>query len=83
MKPAIELVKEWRTVSVNEECGLAPSYVVGLRKAADDLQAWSREADKECAEAIEHCDGKDYETVVRISWIRRELLGTTRTEGKK
>ncbi len=49
----------------------------GWNPYADDLEAWLREADKEAY-------GLRYEGMTKSSnWIRRNLLGTTRTEGKK
>ena len=88
MKPLSKLERKWR-----EEEKLFLEYAahpdnpeaskrwkaVAKEKGicADELQAWLREADR----AILQNESGYY----RLSklWIRRELFGTTRTEGKK
>jgi len=88
MKPLSELENNWRE-NVNLKDTLAPHASAQLLKCADELQAWLREADKELQEAADNqrpdIMGPRYGAAISASrkWVREELLGTTRTEGKK
>ena len=79
MKPLRELVTKWRVEIWDEQGGRDNPYHVGLNSksqdCADELEVWLREAD-------EWLSGEfvfDFDPDI----IRYQILGTTRTEGKK
>jgi len=76
MKPLSELVKEWR-----KKQDLDSMYQFSHAICADELEAWLREAE-------EWVDRNTYLAVgisgqIDSKDILRNLLGTTRREGKK
>jgi hypothetical protein len=88
MKPLSELVKEWRIDG--EKLSLSSDAALMNQANADELQAWLREADTDTPpkwfeKALLNLfrDNEYLFTKGRTLWqaIRRELLGTTRTEG--
>ncbi|KKM63566.1 hypothetical protein LCGC14_1510110 [marine sediment metagenome] len=71
MKPLSEFEKDLRA----DGKGLSGDAFLVNRANCDLLQAWLREADAWLRKAELHTG--------ELQYIRRELLGTTRTEGEK
>jgi len=84
MKPLSELVKELRKKEAFSHINISAKHAAGIGYAAAKVEAWLREADlatrpQDLELGSEYPHG--YGDALRI--IRRELFGTTRTEGEE
>jgi hypothetical protein len=84
MKPLSELEKQFREsrahTYASENADHYRGFDAGQLRAAESLQAWLREATKEVS--VKSAGRGSFSKLYSV-WVLSNLLGTTRTEGKK
>jgi len=75
MKPLSEKLKELRKKEAFIHVNISAERAAGIGYAVAKVEAWLKEADEATRKSlpVNHTG----------NWIRTEMLGTTRTEGKK